>query len=269
MTITILGTLGQSLLNRETVQALEQAEVNLFRINLSHAVLEDLGEILWNPNKWTTVPICLDSEGAQVRNGSMANEITRFRKRNLINIHSKAVVGDNLNMSFAPSCVFSELKIGDQIQVDFNSVSFHIIEKNNEYLVAEVIEGGIVGTNKGSVVSRPLVLPAVTAEDKAAFERGLSMGIKNYALSFTHRASDVIEIRDIIGNLSLILKIESVEGVLNIIDILPLVDQILIDRGDLLRHIPIAKIPFLQRSLITYAKNMTRQFMWRPICWSR
>ena len=237
------------------MQALEQAGVNLFRINLSHAPLEDLGEVLWNLNKWTTVPICLDSEGAQVRNGSMTKEMTRFRKRDLIKIHSKAVVGDNLNMSFTPSCVFSELKIGDQVQVDFNSVSFRVINKNNGYLVAEVMEGGIVRSNKGAVVNRPLVLSAVTAKDKAAFELGLSMGIKNYALSFTHRASDVIEIRDIIGNLSLISQIESIEGVLNIKEILPLVDQILIDRGDLLREIPIAKIPFLQRSLITYAKK--------------
>lgn len=255
MAIKILGTLGPSSLNKETVQKLEQAGVNLFRINLSHAPLEDLGEVLWNLNNWTSVPICLDSEGAQVRNGSMLNGNIRFKKRNLIKIHSKAVVGDDLNISFTPSCVFPDLRIGDQIQVDFNSASFRILERHDDFLVAEIIEGGTVGSNKGAVVNRPLVLPAVTTKDKAAFELGLSMGIKNYALSFTHRASDVIEIRDIIGDLNLISKIESIEGVLNIKDILPLVDQILIDRGDLSREIPIAKIPFLQRSLITYARK--------------
>ena len=113
MAVKILGTLGPSSLNRETVQRLDRAGVNLFLINLSHAPLEGLGEVLWNLSKWTTVPICLDSEGAQVRNGSMINEITKFKKRDLIKIHSKAVVGDDLNISFTPSCVFSKLRVGD------------------------------------------------------------------------------------------------------------------------------------------------------------
>jgi len=33
-----------------------------------------------------------------------------------------------------------------------------------------------------------------------------------------------------------------------------LVDQILIDRGDLSREVPIEKIPFIQRSIISYAR---------------
>tara|TARA_B100000780_G_C20969977_1_gene387271 strand:- start:54 stop:320 length:267 start_codon:yes stop_codon:yes gene_type:complete len=84
------------------------------------------------------------------------------------------------------------------------------------FLLAEIIEGGIVGSNKGAVVNGPLVLPAVTPKDKAAFQLGLLMGIKNYVLSFTHRARDVFEMRDIIGDSNLISKIESVEGVSNI-----------------------------------------------------
>ena len=49
-------------------------------------------------------------------------------------------------------------------------------------------------------------------------------------------------------------KIESIKGVLNLKDILPLVNQILIDRGDLSREISIEKIPFIQRSIIAYAR---------------
>ncbi len=135
MAIKVFGTLRPSSLDRETVQKLEQARVNLFCINLSHAPLEDLGEVLCNLSKWTTVPICLDSEGAQVRNGSMRSEITRFKKRDLIKVHSEAVIGDDRNISFTPSYVFSELGIGGQIQVDFNSVSLCILEKHDYFFV--------------------------------------------------------------------------------------------------------------------------------------
>ena len=51
MAIKVFGTLRPSSLDRETVQKLEQAGVNLFRINLSHAPLEDLGEVLRNLSK--------------------------------------------------------------------------------------------------------------------------------------------------------------------------------------------------------------------------
>ena len=246
--------MGPSSLNKKIVQALTQKGIDFFRINLSHAPLDTLEECLWNLKKWTDVPVCLDSEGAQVRNGAMLNEQTYFNKNDLIKIHSKPVTGDRQNISFTPSYIFGEFKVGDKIRVEFNSVSFCIIEKHTDYLTAEVLEDGYVGSNKGAVVNKPLDLPAVTPKDKAAFELGLSMGITNYALSFTHRASDVNSIRDIIGNTNLISKIESIEGILNIEEILPRVNQILIDRGDLSREIPIAKIPYIQRSLISYAK---------------
>ena len=251
----ILCTLGPSSLNKTTVKALDKQGVDLFRINLSHAPLDDLEEVLLNLKTWTDVPICLDSEGAQVRNGSMTSEQTHFKKNDLVKIHANAIVGDEGNISFTPACVFLALVVGDKIQVDFNSVSFCVVELSKDHLIAEVLESGYVGSNKGTVVSRPLILPAVTPKDKAAFELGLAMGIKNYALSFTHRGSDVASIREIIGDMNLISKIESIEGILNIKEILPLVDQILIDRGDLSREIPIAKIPFIQRSLISYAKD--------------
>ena len=49
---------------------------------------------------------------------------------------------------------------------------------------------------------------------------------------------------------------QSIEGVLNLGEILPLVDQILIDRGDLSREVSIEKIPFIQRTIIARSKSM-------------
>jgi pyruvate kinase len=63
-------------------------------------------------------------------------------------------------------------------------------------------------------------------------------------------------VREIIGHdTNLISKIESIKGVLNLGEILPVVDQILIDRGDLSREVDIEKIPFIQRMIISYAKS--------------
>ena len=255
MTIQILSTLGPSSLNKETVQALAKNGVSLFRVNLSHTALEDVGDVISKIQSWTEVPICLDSEGAQVRNGFVVNGNVIYQVGDSVRIHQDNIVGDTHNISFTPESVFPQLEKNDEIAIDFNSVAFRVVEKKGDSLIAIVIQGGGVGSNKGVVVNRPLTLDAITTKDKAAFEIGLAMGVKNYALSFTHCAEDVRLVRNIIGEMHLISKIESIQGVLNLKNILPLVDQILIDRGDLSREIPIAKIPFIQRSIISCAQT--------------
>ncbi len=252
--VQILSTLGPSSLNQTTVEAMASKAVNLFRINLSHTALDDVSGIISKIQSWTDVPICLDSEGAQVRNGFMGNGHTVYQAGDSVYIHADAIVGDRQNISFTPDSVFSQLNTGDEIRVDFDSVVFRITGKEGKHLIATVLQGGRVGSNKGAVVSKLLQLAPITPKDKAAFEIGLSMGIKNFALSFTHCADDVHRVREIIGDRTLISKIESIQGVLNLKEILPLVDQILIDRGDLSREIPIEKIPFIQRSIIAYAR---------------
>jgi pyruvate kinase len=66
------------------------------------------------------------------------------------------------------------------------------------------------------VVSRLLKLDPITPKDQAAFKIGLAMGIKNFALSFTHCAEGVRRVREVIGERTLISKIESIQGVLNL-----------------------------------------------------
>jgi pyruvate kinase len=252
--VKILSTLGPSSLNKESVQLLSKQGVNLFRINLSHTVLEDVEGIISKIQSWTDVPVCLDSEGAQVRNGFMESGSIVYQTGDSVTIHPEAIVGDRQNISFTPDSVFSQLNEGDEIRVDFDSAAFRITGIECDQLIATVIAGGHVGSNKGAVVSKSLKLDPITPKDKAAFETGLAMGVKNFALSFTHCAEDVRRVRGIIGDKTLISKIESIQGVLNLKEILPLVDQILIDRGDLSREIPIEKIPFIQRSIIAYAR---------------
>ena len=256
MNIKILATLGPSSLNSETVKKMTEQGVGLFRINLSHTKLDDVESIIERIQSWTEVPICLDSEGAQIRNQDMASEFVNFKKDNVVKIHHSPVVGDSDNISFTPKNVSQQFKVGDEIRVDFNSVCLCITEIQDKYLLATVTRGGNVGSNKAADTDSDIKLSPITSKDKEAFEIGLRMGINNFSLSFTNSAEDVLQVREIIGNNSnLISKIESIKGVLNLGEILPVVDQILIDRGDLSREVSIEKIPFIQRSIISYARS--------------
>jgi len=256
MATRILATIGPSSLNEDVIKKLSLNGVHLFRINLSHTKIDDLSKVIDKIQSWTDVPICLDSEGAQVRNQGMESESVYFSKDSKVKICHEEVIGDSKKISFTPNTVAKQLKVNDIIRIDFNALKLKVIEDKGDYLIANVEVPGGVGSNKAADIDREIHLDAVTSKDKKAFKIGLEKGITNFSLSFTHSAKDVKEMRSIIGNNSnLISKIESIRGVMNLQEILPLVDQILIDRGDLSREVPIERIPFIQRLIISYSKS--------------
>src|SRR6476620_1357943 len=74
--VKVLCTLGPSSLNRGTIERLERRGVDLFRINLSHTPLDRVAETIQLIQSFSSVPVCLDTEGAQVRTGPMRETIT-------------------------------------------------------------------------------------------------------------------------------------------------------------------------------------------------
>jgi pyruvate kinase len=252
----LLATIGPSSFNKNTIIAMEKNGVGLFKINLSHTKISDVEKIITSLKSWSSVPICLDSEGAQVRNQYMTEESVAFKEGDTVKIHPNEIKGDNKNISFAPNCVYSQLLVDDLIHVDFHAATLRIIEGKDDFLLAKVISGGVVGSNKAVNINREIELDPITKKDSEAFQIGKNFGITNFALSFTNSANDVKLVREIIGmDVNLISKIESIRGVLNLDEILPLVDEILIDRGDLSREVAIEKIPFLQRRIISKARS--------------
>jgi len=242
-------------MSRETVAQCEKQNVYVFRINLSHTPIEAVGPTIDKIKGWTGVPICLDSEGAQLRNHKMAGDGVKFFKGDEVKIHFKPVIGDRHNISFTPINIAPQLVVGDSITVDFNHACLKVVEKHSTFVTSIVESGGIVGSNKASDVNRELDFLTVSPKDEEAIKISLDKGIKHFALSFANRRSDVELMRELCGPDSIIIsKIESPSGVLNLEDILEVTDEILIDRGDLSRKIPLKKIPFLQRKIISIAR---------------
>ena len=61
MTTEILCTLGPSSMNERVIKRLEELDVSLLRINLSHTQVSDVAETIRYIQKYSSVPICLDS----------------------------------------------------------------------------------------------------------------------------------------------------------------------------------------------------------------
>lgn len=255
----ILVTLGPASMKGEVIKEMAEYGVNLFRINLSHTIQDDIEKYIKLIKTNTDVPICLDSEGAQIRTQEIKGGTVYLQENSMVKVHYETVIGDAENISFSPERIASQFSINDIIKIDFNLAAIQIVEKNKSYCLGKVITPGVIGSNKAVDVNRDIPLQPFTEKDKQAIEIGKEMGIKNYALSFANSRADVMQFKTLTGKeTSIISKIESRRGLMNLKDILDESDAILIDRGDLSRQIQVEKIPFLQRRIISIARIMER-----------
>lgn len=252
----ILVTLGPASLSEETVSRCAGLGVHLFRINLSHTPLEMVEETIKKIQSWTKVPVCLDSEGAQLRNQVMDSGEIYYEAGDKVKIHFEPVLGNKQDISFTPLKMAAYFEPGDKIRIDFDGTEFEVLDKHSSHATAVATRSGTVGSNKAADINRSLPFESLTPKDIAAIKIGRDNGVQNFALSFANRQEDVQKMRSACGSdANIICKIESRDGVRNLAEILQVTDEILIDRGDLSRQIELHKIPIFQRRIISMAND--------------
>ena len=222
----IFCTLGPSTLNREFLKFANQ-KISLLRLNLSHVDFGALKSIITFIRKYTKVPICIDTEGAQIR--TRVNKIKKLNKgRNLI-INKKAK-----DFYLYPPEVYAQLKKNDVLLIGFKDLKVKIISKRKEEIVSRVIKSGIIENAQGvHLKNRKIRLNFITNKDQRAIELSKKMGIKNFALSFTNSHEDIIKFNKLLGKERKIFKIETKSAINNLDKIIKYGKYFLIDRGDL------------------------------------
>jgi ATP sulfurylase len=251
--INVLCTLGPSSLNKSTIERLQARGVDLFRINLSHTPLNKVAETIETIQAYSSVPICLDTEGAQVRTGRVAADVT-VSDRQHVELTPNDVEGSGAHLTLTPPSVFESLRPNTLIGVDFDGVVLLVLACHQDRVETVVLNGGRIGSNKAVVVDPAPVLPPLSNKDLEAIQIGLRYGVRNFALSFANSADDVQTLRELVGSqASIMSKIESKRGIKNLDGILDASDEILIDRGDLSREVPLENLPYLQKAIIRKA----------------
>ena len=227
----IICTLGPQSLNKEFLK-FSNKKIHLLRLNMSHLSLNKLSKAINLIRKYSNVPICIDTEGAQIRIQVKRKKF--FKKNQTFYISNK-----RKNTKLYPEYVLNNLKKGDILSIGFSNLYVKIIKKN-ENALCKVISSGFLENNKGvHLVNRKIKLNYLTAKDLEAIKIGKNLKIKNYALSFTNSVKDENKI----------FKIETKNAIKSFKKILKYGDQFLIDRGDLSKDVEIENIPLVQRNL--------------------
>ena len=258
MKISILCTLGPASMDQEIIRSLDEREVDLFRINLSHTSLEEVDSTIDLVQGVSSTPICLDSEGPQVRCGAVDDSV-RLRLDDQIRLTADVVRGTKEELSLWPASVFEELRVGSLVGIDFHGAKLRITEVGARHANAIVVVEGQISSNKAVTLDPKPVLPALSDKDLAAIEIGVRRGITHYALSFAEGAEDVNRLRSLTPpGAHIIAKIESRAGVRNMDAIIEAADAVLIDRGDLSHEIALEYVPFYQKAVVRRANRGNR-----------
>ena len=256
---TIIATIGPSSLKENIIREMDRWGTDIFRINLSHTSINDLREIIGKLRSWTSKPICLDSEGAQIRTGKYLKGQIVLKTNSQIEIVKYSKPEGSNKICIYPLLPEEILRVGDILRIDFHSVIVQIIKIEGSTVLGRVLEGGIVGSNKGIAIDRMPYLPAFTDKDYAAIKIGKELGIIHYALSFTYKKEDIIWLRNQFNHpIFVISKIESYNALANLIDIVRTTDAILIDRGDLSKEVPLQKVGVTQKYIMNFANKFEK-----------
>ncbi|PIZ83332.1 sulfate adenylyltransferase [Candidatus Pacearchaeota archaeon CG_4_10_14_0_2_um_filter_05_32_18] len=249
--VKIIATIGPGSNNPEILEKLKDRGVDFFRINLSHTDENDI-EAKIKDILGYGVPIILDTEGSQVRTGN-SYEI-EFPEGKNIKLHAKETNCDSSNLFLRPIGIISNLRDGDLISLEFNSVLLRVVNDSTlkqGYIECQVAMGGKIGGKKAVQIQSPTFsLPPFSKKDHLAVELAKKYGIKHFTLSFMEAKSSVEKFRLLYPEAVLYSKIESKKGLDNFMEIAEVSDGVLIDRGDLSSQVPLEKIPFVQKFII-------------------
>ena len=245
--IKIICTLGPSSLNKKFLNFAKN-NISLLRLNMSHLNLVNLEKAIKLIKKHTNTPICIDTEGAQIR--------TKVKKEKYINVGQKIKIGkNNDNFKLYPESIYEQIKKNDILNVGFDNLKIKVISKK-KYILCRAISPGKFENNKGvHIENRKINLNFLTDKDFAAIEIGKKLKIKNYALSFTNSANDIIKFNALLKESNKIFKIETLNACDNFQQIIKKGNYFLIDRGDLSKDVKIENIPIVQRNLFNIRRK--------------
>ena len=246
--IEIFCTLGPASLNKNFLNFAKN-KVDLLRLNMSHIEIKNLKKTINFIRSYTKTPICIDTEGAQIRTKVKISKFFKTGQKFKIYNHSNTI-------NLYPQEIYYKLKNNDVLNIGFEDLKAKIIQKNIRYITLKVLSSGKIDNNKGvHIENRNINLNFLTKKDLQALEISKKLKIKNYALSFTNSYNDIQKFNKLLPKTNKIFKIESKKAIRSINRIIKFGTNFLIDRGDLSKEISIENIPFVQRKILKISRK--------------
>lgn len=262
----IIGTIGPASSNYQTLKELALAGLNVVRINLSHATLEGMNEILENVKRIRQelnipLPIMIDTRGPEIRVKKFKNGEVKIKKGQIFTFTGRDVEGTEEIVSFNEPEIVKCIKPNNKILAVNGLISFKVLEVNGTEVKTKALNSGIIANHKSlSIPGIKFNTPYLNDLDKKDILWAVENDIDFVAASFVNSKQDVYDLRKFLNEhgstIKIISKIESALGVKNLDEIIEASDGIMVARGDLGVEVPISKLPELQKMIIKKTRDI-------------
>ena len=268
----IICTLGPSTDNEAVMKALIEEGMNVARFNFSHGPhdeqmgrLKMLRKLRKELGKY--VAALLDTKGPEIRLVEFEKGKTELKTGQTFTLTTDDIPGTDERVSITYKNLADDVKPGDHILIDDGLVGLEVVEikpvakpvntkVNARDIVCKVLNDGVISNKKGvNVPNVDLTMPFISEKDYGDICFAVENDYDFIAASFVRTAEDVMEIRKILAekggeDIKIISKIENMQGVRNIDDIIRVSDGIMVARGDMGVEIPLEDVPVMQKMII-------------------
>lgn len=239
-------TTGPALLH-EVPLNMVHSDRNIYRINGAHGNIEDIEAYIQEIRRQEpAADILMDLPGNKVRTKDLPNGGIRVEANKEFSIPSEC---------FNYPEFYKHLKPGMVTWANDSIFEFEVVSADAGKVVFLSKSDGVLINNKGVHV-RGIhdQIPYLFEKDKQLIELANKWALSFVGLSFVRTPENVREAKSLLNDKTeVITKIETLDAVNNINDILQLTKYILVDRGDLSTDVGIDKIPRYQRYIINKA----------------
>ena len=263
----IVGTIGPA--SEQRLEELFEAGLNVCRINYSHGSYDEqewkTNEIIRIRNeKELPIPMILDMKGPEIRTGMLytgKNEKIKIVDGQKFTLVNEDVIGDEQKVSVTYKELYKDVEPGTKILIDDGAIELKVDEVVGKDIVCTVVHGNPLGSRKTMNLPGTIIrLPALAEKDINDLKAACEHEYDYVAISFARNLDDIAQVRKVLDDnggkdIKIITKVENVEGLSNMDDIVRVADAQMIARGDMATETDFTEPPVMQKRFIKLANR--------------
>ncbi len=260
----IICTIGPASESEEKLRELMLAGMNVARFNFSHGTHEEhkkkFDRVIKVSNELgLQVATMLDTKGPEIRLKDIEGGRTELVTGQKFILTTEEVLGNSEKVTITYKNLKDDINIGTTILIDDGLIEMVVDAIEETDIICTVVNGGSISNHKGvNVPGAVLSMPYISEVDRSDIMFGCDMGFDFLAASFVRCKEDILEVRKILddndSHMKIIAKIENMQGIHNLEDILTVSDGIMVARGDMGVEIPMEEVPVMQKRMIKMAE---------------
>lgn len=262
--ISIYGTFGPACGQEDILKQMFEAGMTGMRLNLSHTSLTDSADRIaaFRAAAETAgiVPeLLIDMQGPELRIGTIEPMILTDGESVILGEGGIPV----------PEVTLPVMYTGDEVVLDDGKISVRVRENHGSHVICTVERGGVLTSRKSIKLKNPDVvveLPVLTEHDLNNVRCAAEYGVTGLMQPFVHSGEELRKVRKALqengaDHVKIFAKIENMQGVEHLEDILAEADWVIIARGDLGNDMDLWQLPAVQKKIAAACVKAGKPFV--------